>query len=153
MIRDTYAVLKLVSGEEILCSVLEENEHEMTVMFPMVIKLVHRFVGNKPIETISIAPYSYFSASDEYTFQKNHIIVAKDMSSEYVRQYHLSVDDFIHNTPAASHESLEEVEAALDKISNVIAEVPPDDSPYSEQTLDEFIDDQSLVKDIKKIYH
>tara|TARA_R110000772_G_scaffold138575_5_gene247582 strand:- start:1794 stop:2276 length:483 start_codon:yes stop_codon:yes gene_type:complete len=160
MIRDTYAVLKLVTGEEVLCSVLDEDEYQLITMFPMVVKLVQRFVGNKPVESVTLAPYSYFSADDEFTFQKNHVISFKDMDSNYVGVYHDAVDDFIQNADkqATNNDTMEDIQGVVDRINTAIETIVPNqnssDSNTEEYSVDEFVDVMAnLVDPTKKTIH
>ena len=96
---DRYVVLKLISSEEIVTHCIGEDDYQISVLFPMVVK---RFPIRSPAgqlaESITLQPYTYFSADDEYTFQKNQIIFMKDLDSKYEAEYNRAIDDFVGMT-------------------------------------------------------
>jgi hypothetical protein len=89
-----YVVMKLSTGEEIVAHSIEENDYELKVLFPMIVRKVPRHGGMA--ESIVLSPYTYFAADDEYTFQKNQIIFLKELDPKYEQEYNRAIDDFIN---------------------------------------------------------
>ena len=90
-----YAVLKLISGEELLGSILEETEYKITIIMPMSIKYVPKVMGLKTTESVLLAPFTQFASDDVFTFDKAHLIYLKDMDERYIKAYEDSVDLYL----------------------------------------------------------
>jgi hypothetical protein len=122
--------MKLISGEEILGTLVKENDYELKLQFPMVVKHVSRIMGGHPVESIVLGAYSHFCADDEFTFSKQHIVVLKDMDPRYVDEYHRSVDDFIGaNTPSPEAYDPNELQQLTDKLKNMFRDNIDEDYP------------------------
>jgi hypothetical protein len=117
---DRYVVIKLTSGEEVLGTLVKEDDHELKIQFPMVVKHVQRILGGMPVESIVLGAFSHFCADDEFTFSKQHVIILKDMDPRYIDEYHHSVDDFIGaSTPSPQAYNPNEVQELTDKLKNL----------------------------------
>jgi len=95
MIGDRYIVMKLVTGEELVTHLIKEDDYEISVLFPMIVKHVPRMTSHGPAESVVLSPYTYFAGDDEYTFQKNQIIFIKNLDPKYEAEYNRAIDDFI----------------------------------------------------------
>ena len=116
---DKYVVIKLTSGEEILGTLVKEDDYEVKIQFPMVVKHVSRLINGYPAESLVLGAYSHFCADDEFTFSKHHVVILKDMNPNYVDDYHKSVDDFLGHTNAAPPYNPEELQQITDKLKNL----------------------------------
>jgi hypothetical protein len=117
---DRYVVLKLISGEEVLGTLVKEDDYELKIQFPMLVKHVQRHMGGMPVESIVLGAFSHFCADDEFTFSKQHVIILKDMDPRYVDEYHHSVDDFIGaSDPSPKAYNPNEVQELTDKLKNL----------------------------------
>jgi len=96
---DRYIVFKLVSSEELVAHCIGEDDYQISVLFPMIVK---RFPLRSPTgqlaESITLQPYTYFAVDDEYAFQKYQIIFIKDLDSRYEAEYNRAIDDFVGMT-------------------------------------------------------
>jgi hypothetical protein len=116
---DRYVVMKLISGEEVLGTLVKEDDYELKIQFPMVVKHLTRVMGGYPTESIVLGAYSHFCADDEFTFHKQHVVVLKDMNPRYIDEYHRSVDDFLgHVTPPEPYNP-EELKQLTEKLQNM----------------------------------
>ena len=72
-------------------------------------------------ESIVLSPYTYFSADDEYVFQKNQIIFVKDLDPKYEDDYNKAVDDFIsvQSQKHAPPYNPNEIKELADKLQNM----------------------------------
>jgi hypothetical protein len=140
---DRYIVLKLVSGEEIIAHLIGEDDYEIKILFPMIVRHVPRMTPHGPGESISMSPYTYFSAEDEYTFHKNQIIFIKDLDARYEAEYNRAIDDFVgSHTPQPYNP--EELQELTDKLQTM----------FKDKLKEEDIDDLPFITvDIPKTIH
>jgi hypothetical protein len=118
MQNDRYIVFKLISAEELVAHCIHEDDYEIRVLFPMAVRRVARHGGMA--ESIVLSPYTYFSAEDEYTFQKSQIIFIKDMDQKYEAEYNRSIDDFVgssQESPAPYNP--DELQQLTEKLQNM----------------------------------
>lgn len=128
---DRYVVLKLISGEEILGTLVKEDDYELKIQFPMVVKHISRVLGGQPVESIVLGAFSHFCADDEFTFNRQHVMIFKDMDPRYIDEYHHSVDDFIGaNTPSPQAYDPNELQQLTDKLKNMFREKLGDEDDY-----------------------
>jgi len=127
---DRYVVIKLISGEELLGTLVKEDDYDIKIQFPMVVKHVSRIMSGYPVESIVLGTYSHFCADDEFVFHKQHIVVLKDMDPRYVDEYHRSVDDFIGaNTPPPEAYDPNELQQLSNKLKNMFRDNIDEDYP------------------------
>jgi hypothetical protein len=141
---DRYIVVKLVSGEEVIAHLIGEDDYEIRVLFPMIVRHTPRMTPHGPGESISMSPYTYFSAEDEYTFHKNQIIFLKDLDAKYEDEYNRAIDDFVGSHSPAPYNP-EEMKELAEKLQTMFKD--------RIQTEEE-IDDLPLIHiDISKTIH
>lgn len=120
---DKYVVIKLISSEEIVCTQIEETEYDIKTLFPMLVKTVPRLADGKIMESITLAPYTYFAADDQFTFNKSHVVFCKDLSENHIQSYKLAVDDFVANSVLGDQPNdVEDLKEALDKLAEVFSD-------------------------------
>jgi len=119
MDANRYVVMKLVSGEEILGHLTSEDDYELRILFPMLVKRINRNIEGRLVESITLGPWTHFSADDEYTFNKQHLIFLKNLDERYVDEYNRSVDDSVGNIPEPEPYNPEELQQLTDKLSNL----------------------------------
>jgi hypothetical protein len=139
---DKHIVVKLISGEELVCTYLEEDDYQLTVLFPMIVKHIPRQYEGRLMESISLAPYTYFVSDDEFTFQKNQIIFIKEMNPTHLESYNTAIDDFV-GTANAAPATVDELKQLTDKLSNM----------FKDKVKDEEFDDSMFVLDQSKLIH
>jgi len=130
---DRYVVIKLISGEELIGTLVKEDDYDIKIQFPMMVKKVNRLLGDMPVESIVLGTYSHFCADDEFTFNKQHIIVLKEMDPRYIEEYHRSVDDFIGaSSPEPETYNPNEVQQLTDKLKSMFRDQLSEDEEYPE---------------------
>jgi hypothetical protein len=95
MHNDRYIVMKLITSEELVAHLVNEDDYQINVLFPMIVRHISRMTSHGPAESIVMAPYTYFAKDDEYTFQKSQIVFIKDLDPKYEAEYNHAIDDFI----------------------------------------------------------
>lgn len=142
---DRYVVIKLISGEEILTQLISEDDHDIRCMFPMIVKHVSRSIHGQVMESIVLGAWTHFSASDEYTFTKQHVLFIQDMDPRYIDEYHKSVDDFLgHATtlPQVAYNPNEMKELA-EKLQNM----------FRREEYEEELPEVMVIPDTSKLIH
>jgi hypothetical protein len=76
-------------------------------------------MGGYPVESIVLGAYTHFCADDEFTFNKHHIVILKDMDRRYIDEYHRSVDDFIGASNPAPATNPQEMQELANKLQNM----------------------------------
>ena len=145
MQNDRYIVFKLISAEELVAHCIHEDDYEIKVLFPMAVRRVPRHGGMA--ESIVLSPYTYFSAEDEYTFQRSQIIFIKDLDPKYEAEYNRSIDDFVgSNTGNPEPYNPAELQELTDKLQNLFRDRVKSD--------EDLIDELPVVTvDIPKTIH
>jgi len=121
MHTDRYVVFKLVSAEEIVAHLIGEDDYQISVLFPMAVKRFPiRGPNGQMAESITLQPYTYFSADDEYAFQKNQVIFMKDLDARYEEEYNRAIDDFVgQNTQTPIPYDPNELQDLTDKLQRM----------------------------------
>lgn len=128
---DKYVVIKLTSGEEILGTLVKEDDYEVKIQFPMVVKHVSRLINGYPAESLVLGAYSHFCSDDEFVFSKHHVVVLKDMNPRYIDEYHRSVDDFLGQVSPPPSYNPQELQDLSNKLQNMFRDnlEAPDELP------------------------
>lgn len=150
MITGTYAVLKLISGEEVIGAVVEETDYNITLMLPMVLRHLPRIsqITGIPVESIFFSPFCQMSADDTYVIDKAQTFFIKEMDTQYIPQYEDAVDKFL-GTISPEAQSTDELKKLVDKINDTIGS-----NLDTQVTLDDELDYMDSLSDDKdKILH
>jgi len=152
MIKGTYAVLKLISGEEVIGAVIEESEYNITLMLPMVLRNLPKIspLNGMPVESLFFSPMCQMSADDTFVIDKAQTFFIKEMDPVYIPQYEDAIDKFLGTISSGPEPAVDEVQKLVDKInelhgSDLETKVTIDDE------LD-YLDNMSNDKD-KKLLH
>jgi hypothetical protein len=129
---DKYVVLKLISGEELIGQLVKEDDYALDLQFPMIVRHINRSVGGFPAESLILSTYSHFCADDQFTFNKQHIIVMKDLDPRYVDEYHHSVDDFINQSTSPQAQNPEELKDLSEKLKSLFKDRLSEEEDYPE---------------------
>ena len=140
MTAPQYAVLKLINGEEILCTFAGEDDTHILVLFPMLVKAVPRLKEGRVMESISLAPYTHFAADDEYTFNKSHVVFIKNLSERYYDTYKVAVEDFLTGIDPSGPTTAEELKQALNQMAEIFGDQVSYEDNQTEETDSIFMD-------------
>jgi LysM repeat protein len=138
-----YAVLKLINGDELLCTFVGEDETHILVLFPMLVKAIPKLKEGRVLEAISLAPYTHFAADDEYTFAKSQVVFIKNLSERYYDTYKVAVEDFLTGIDPTGPTTAEELKDALNQLGNIFGDQVSYEDNQTEETDSIFIDDNS----------
>jgi len=119
---EKFVVIKLISSEEIVCTQIEDNDYEISTLFPMLVKSIPKLIEGRISESITLAPYTYFASDDQFTFQKNQIIFVKDLSERYYESYKLAIDDFVANSIIDEPQTIDDVVKSLNRLAETFGD-------------------------------
>lgn len=92
MTQDNAKILKLISGEEIICNVVNnpENKH-MSVIQPMKLNSYPKATRNGIEEALSLQRWIHFAETDTYDLEKSQVMVLTEASYGLTKFYQYCV--------------------------------------------------------------
>jgi hypothetical protein len=98
-----YAILKLVSGEEIIakvCAFIENEEVLVVLDNPIVVHIMENKNSKNPL--MKMTPWVCTSESDTHIIKRSHIMTMSEIKEEYLIKVH---NQYIQNKNKTSNES------------------------------------------------
>lgn len=84
---DLYRIIKLVTGEILMCTLVDESESTVTFEHPIAVEFV-KIVTQKGIShDLSTTAYCPFSSDRTFTVPRNQIQHINDLSKDMVKPY------------------------------------------------------------------
>jgi hypothetical protein len=90
---DNYAVVKLITGEQLLCTLLNETDDGIVVLDPITVRMIPT-VGGSLSEQAVTSLYCQFSDEKTFVFDYKNVIYCKDMASKLIPYYKKLVREF-----------------------------------------------------------
>ena len=90
---DNYVVLKLVTGEQLIGTLVNETDDGIVVLDPISVRMIPT-VGGSLSEQAVTSLYCQFSDDKVFTFDYKNVIYCKDLSSKIVPYYKRLVREF-----------------------------------------------------------
>ena len=152
-----YAVLKFVSGEEVIARVITTSKNEVTLSSPV---QIHRIVNPVGHEMIRCSYWMLFNDDPKVTIKKNHIITfAQDVSKNTIRHYemflkhaeHGQIDENLGDMVDEVEEQMEEGEQVKRARSSAFRVL--EERGLLEDDLEEDIDPAWLIKPAANTIH
>jgi len=121
MIKGTYAVLKLISGEEVIGGVIEETDYNITLMLPMVLRHLPKIspMNGMPVESLFFSPMCQMAEDDTFIINKDQTFFIKEMDPVYIPQYEDAIDKFLGDLEGPDPQSTDELQKLVDKINDL----------------------------------
>lgn len=131
-----YVVVKLITGEQLLAIKVDETKQDITLLFPMQTKEVHRVNDNGTAsESITCSPFCTFAQERMFTFPKTSVMFYERLHSllvpyyiRMVNQYERMVDvpeSLFREDEGYEDEpeplTVEDVEKAVDRLAAIMA--------------------------------
>lgn len=98
-----YVVMKLISGEHIMCVLKEEDDLNVLVENPMVMRTILDFEAGK--EKITASPLCPFSDDTNFVLDKKNVMYIKKLHHVFVSHYLSVVQDYAETTNFVPHNS------------------------------------------------
>ena len=93
---DFYIVMKLVSGEQVMAVLRQEDELHILVEHPMVMKTIVDFEEGK--ERVTASPLCPFTSDDEFVLDKKNVMYVKKLDHVFVDHYRDIVSQYSKST-------------------------------------------------------
>lgn len=90
---DNYVVLKLITGEQLLATLLNETDDGVVVLDPITVRMIPT-VGGSLSEQAVTSMYCQFSDDKSFVFDYKNVIYMKELSSKIVPYYKKLVREF-----------------------------------------------------------
>ena len=152
MIKGTYAVLKLISGEEVIGGVIEETDYNITLMLPMILRHLPKIspMNGMPVESLFFSPMCQMAEDDTFVINKDQTFFIKEMDPVYIPQYEDAIDKFLGGLEGPDPQSGDELQKLVDKINDLTGS-----DLETKVTIDDELDylDNMSIDDKDKILH
>lgn len=121
MIKGTYAVLKLISGEEVIGGVIDETDYNITLMLPMVLRHLPKISSSSgmPVESLFFSPMCQMAEDDTFVISKDQTFFIKEMDPVYIPQYEDAIDKFLGTIESSDPQTTDELQQLVDKINEL----------------------------------
>lgn len=90
---DNYVVLKLVTGEQLLGTLVNETDDGVVILDPIIVRMIPTAGGSLSEQAVTTM-YCQFSDDKLFTFDYKNVIYCKDLSSKIVPYYKKLVREF-----------------------------------------------------------
>jgi hypothetical protein len=101
--NELYVILKFTSGELIMATLQEEDEQNIMIDYPIVIKTIMDYEGGK--ERVSVSPLCSFTSEHSYVISKNNVLYIKKLHYVFIPHYQRIVKDQQETTSFSSLDS------------------------------------------------
>lgn len=92
MLNENYVALRLVTGEELLAVLTDEDEHYIKLEQPMVMKSLVNYESGR--EHIVAKPLCMYTDDTSFVISKKNVLFVKKMFHGYIQHYQRIVDEF-----------------------------------------------------------
>ena len=124
MTENQTKIMKLSSGEEIICNVIsDEHPRTLSVKMPMKVMTVPKVTSNGIEEALSLTRWIHFTETDVYDVPKTQVLAMADASLGMKRFYEYCIDKL-------EQESLGEINEPSD---SDLSSIEDEDDDYSEE--------------------
>jgi hypothetical protein len=118
--KDVYVVIKLVSGEQVMAILEEEDEHIVQLCHPMTIRTIP--IVGQGREHITAHPFCQFTDDKFFLIEKKNVIFIKRLHHMMIPHYKRLVSEHgndwkIENPPVESEEPMISPEEARKRIA------------------------------------
>lgn len=124
-----FVFVKLLNGEQLMATKLEESDNTITIQFPMQIRMFPRLEEEGLVEQITSGPYCQFTDDRIFTFNKKDILFAKTLHELMVPHYQRMIEEHerevvvskeqAENGNLETDETVEHIAEAVDHIRNI----------------------------------
>lgn len=100
MSNSKYVVVKLVTGDTFLATLLKESTDSIDIIYPITIKALPTVKGGSINEQIVIGEYCAFTDAVDYTFKTRDVIFVKPMNDYVETTYKKVIQEMYLETPS-----------------------------------------------------
>lgn len=105
--QNVYVYVKLTTGEQVLATLLSEDEYYIEIMYPMTIKSIPFMVDNRTHERLISSPFCQFTDDRIFTLPKTSVMFVKLLNETFIPHYTNLVEE--HEAPMHLEDVPEEI--------------------------------------------
>jgi hypothetical protein len=83
--NEFYVVVRLTSGEQLMCALQQEDDNYIELLHPMQIRTIPNFETGK--EHVTAAPFCTFTDDESFVLDKKNVLFIKPMKEMFVAHY------------------------------------------------------------------
>lgn len=91
--NEHFVIVKLVSGEQVMATLTNEDETSVELHYPMVIRMIPFMNEGTAHEHVTAAPLCQFSHDNTFRIPKTNIMFIKELHEILIPHYNRIVDD------------------------------------------------------------
>jgi hypothetical protein len=91
--NEHFVIVKLVSGEQVMATLTNEDATTVELQYPMVIRMIPFVEGHRAHEHVTAAPLCQFSDDKTYRIPKTNIMFVKKLHEVLIPHYNRIVDE------------------------------------------------------------
>ena len=91
--NENFVIVKLVSGEQVMATLTNEDAHTIQLHYPMVIKMIPFIQDDQAHEHVTAAPLCQFSDDNNYIIEKTNVLFVKKLHEVLIPHYNRIVDE------------------------------------------------------------
>lgn len=111
-----YVVFKLITGEQVIATLLNEITDGIVVVNPIIVKMIYLFRDNKHIEQAVTSKFCQFSEDNIFAFHHRNIIYKKKLDPNMVSYYAKIVESLESDDIDELEEELVDIDIPEDRI-------------------------------------
>lgn len=108
----TYVIVKLITGEQIMCILTNEDDDSIEVGYPILFETIQSDNGHELEMDIKSYPFCIYSDDNFYVFHKMNVLFVNPLKEVIIPQYEKLIDAFGMNRELDV--SIDEVEKKSD---------------------------------------
>jgi hypothetical protein len=94
--NEHFVIVKLVSGEQVMATLTNEDDTTVELHYPMVIRMIPFINDGSAHEHVTAAPLCQFSDDKTYRIPKTNIMFVKKLHDVLIPHYNRIVDEHEH---------------------------------------------------------
>jgi hypothetical protein len=128
---DTYIVIKLVTGEQIMAVKRNESNNSITIEYPMLIKSYPFMNDGEMSEHVTASPYCKFTDDKLFEFKKSDIVFEKKVHKYAIPFYVRLVNEYeaTIEAPDEQESSIEHLSEKVDKLLDHLKSIAQEQEP------------------------
>jgi len=142
--NEHFVIVKLVSGEQVMATLTNEDDTTVELHYPMVIRMIPFINDGSAHEHVTAAPLCQFSDDKTYRIPKTNIMFVKKLHDVLIPHYNRIVDEHEHTVLVRSHKTghieriqeeltVEDIQKRIDMLES-IAGIERDTEEEDEET-------------------
>lgn len=120
--NEYYVIVKLVSGEQVMATLVNEDEYTVEIKNALLIRLKLVSDGERQYESIAVVPFCQFTDDPNFILDKSIIVYVKELSEALVGKY----QDLVESEFKISLGAPTDVDDLVSKINKVASKLKQD---------------------------